>query len=176
MALSHVLVLFMADATDMTERHGRILAELSELGLALARGVQAQALAADDPASAADLSLAFHRVSRSVRQTLALEARLERDRNQKDREDRAEAAREAERRVQHRKSQVRMAVERLVWNEAEDDEAERLLAELENLLDEEALSDNFTEAPLDVHIARICKELGLAAPPDRADTAWRSSA
>lgn len=166
----------MANAADMTERHGRILAELSELGLALARGVQAQALAAEDPATVADLSLAFHRISRSVRQTLALEAKLERDRNRQDREDRADAVREAERRVQHRKAQVRIAVERLVWNEAEDDEAERLLADLENLLDEEALSDSFTEAPLDAHIARICKELGLAAPPDRADPAWRSSA
>jgi len=51
-----------------------ILAELSELGLALARDLQACALAADEASDKADLSLAFQRTSRSVRQTLALEA------------------------------------------------------------------------------------------------------
>jgi hypothetical protein len=167
----------MANAADMTERHGRILAELSELGLALARGVQAQALAAEDPATVADLSLAFHRISRSVRQTLALEAKLERDRHRQDREDRTDAVREAERRVQHRKAQVRMAVERLVWSEAVEDEAERLLADLDNLLDEESLSDGFTESPLEAHIARICRDLGLSPWPDGAAPApGRSSA
>ena len=82
-----------------------------------------------------------------------------------------------ERRVQHRKAQVRMAVERLVWSEAEEDEAERLLADLDNLLDEESLSDGFTESPLEAHIARICRDLGLSPWPDGAAPApGRSSA
>src|SRR5688500_13108755 len=63
----------------MTERHRQALTELAELGLSLARKIHAQAETVEDVEQAAELSLAFHRVSRSVRQTVALEAKLERD-------------------------------------------------------------------------------------------------
>lgn len=63
----YVRVSFTATPTEMRERQERILAELSELGLALARDLQARALAADDAAEATELGLAFHRVARSVR-------------------------------------------------------------------------------------------------------------
>src|SRR5215218_9053697 len=86
MATSYVLVLFMATPTAMRERQDRILGELSELGLALARDLQARALAAETVAEAADLGLAFQRVALSVRQALALEAKLERDRQAAERE------------------------------------------------------------------------------------------
>jgi hypothetical protein len=70
-----------------------------------------------------------------------------------------------------------MAVERSIWNEAEGAEAERLLDELDDLLDEEALSDAFTEDPVEAHIARIRDDLGFlksAHPRDR-EAAARSS-
>src|SRR5690348_5288091 len=68
-----VLLLFMSDREEMAERHGRILTELSELGASLARKVHAQAMEAETPDETATLTTAFHRISRSVRQTLALE-------------------------------------------------------------------------------------------------------
>ena len=160
----------MSDAAEMTDRHGRILAELSERGLTLARALHERALAAETTAEACELGLAFHRISRSLRQTLALEARLERDRRRQDHEDRAEAERQDQARVQRRRTQVRLAVERAIWNEAEGEEAERLVDELDDVLEGEVLADGFADAPLDAHIARLCAEFGLAAPgPDDDD-------
>jgi hypothetical protein len=153
----------MADGAQVTERQGRILGELAELGLSLARAVHERALAAERPEATSELALAFHRISRSVRQTLALEAKLERDRALQDREVRAEGARDRENNVTRRKHQVRMAVERSVWNEAEGVEAERLLDELDDILEEDALSDSFTADPIEAHVQRIRADLGLAA-------------
>jgi hypothetical protein len=163
-ALSDVLHLFMSTDANMAQRHGQVLAELSALGLELARDLQARALAADDVAVAADLGRAFHSVSRSVRQTLALEAKLQRDRQRQDREDRAETVRAEDARRQRRKAQVHAAVERCVWNEADGSEAERLLDDLDDWLDAELLSDDLPDETLDAHIARICADLGVTAP------------
>lgn len=155
----------MSGASDMAERHGRILAELSELGLSLVRRLHEAAVTAEEPRAAAELAGAFHRISRSVRQTLALEARLERDRARQDREDRAEAARRREARIGRRKAEVRAALERLIWTEAEGEEAEDLLCELDELLERDALTGGFAEAPLETCIARLHRELDLASPP-----------
>jgi hypothetical protein len=67
----------MSSTDDMDARHGRILAELAEAGMGLARGLYAATQ--DAPVSNADFALlaeAFHTVSRSIRQTLALEFKL----------------------------------------------------------------------------------------------------
>jgi hypothetical protein len=152
----------MSDPVDMAERHGRILNRLAELGLSLAEDLHACALAAETPKDKAELGLAFHRTSRSVRQTLALEAKLERDRHRQGREDRADAVRERQTLVGLRKAQVKAAVEWAIWSEVEGDEAERLVDDLEDFLDEEALCDDFTQSPLDAHIARIRTDLGLS--------------
>jgi hypothetical protein len=156
----------MATPLEMRERQDRILAELCELGLVLARDLQACALAADQASEKADLSLAFQRTSRSVRQTLALESKLERDRRLAEREayeavERAETVRAAQRRAQ-----VKLAVERCVWSEAEGDEAETLLADLDDRLERDALSDAFSDdEPVETHIARLCAELGVTPLP-----------
>lgn len=160
----------MATTTEKAERQDRILAELSELGLALARDLHARALVVEDVAEAADLGLAFHRVARSVRQTLALEAKLDRDRRMAEREDRADVRREGAARAERRKAQVKFAVERCVWSEADGVEAERLLDELDDRLEEDGLSDAFAgQDAIDSHIARICTELGVTVP-GRADS------
>lgn len=149
---------------DMAARHRANLTELAELGMALARDVQGRAMAATDKKAKADLTLAFHRVSRSVRQTMALEARLERDLRLALREAAGEAARATLERVQNKRALVRTAVERLVWTEVEDDEA------AENLVDEVgafafALSqeEGFLDLPVEACIARLRADLGLAA-------------
>lgn len=157
----------------MAQRHGRILARLSELGLSLAETVHQRALAAETPAETAELGLAFHRISRSVRQTLALEAQLERGRLQDAAQDRAVAERSREALVQHRRAQVRLAVERLIWDEHEDrDEVEDLLDGLHQRLDLQSLTDDFITTPVEAHIQRLCADLGLAhADEDDASVA-----
>lgn len=66
----------MSSNDDMDARHGRMLAELAEAGMGLAMRLCA---ASRGPGSTHDfvrLTEAFHTVSRSVRQTIALEFKL----------------------------------------------------------------------------------------------------
>jgi hypothetical protein len=163
--LLYVPVLFMPSASDMAERHGRILAELAELGLSLARGLHARAEAAETPQDAERLALAFHGLSRSVRLTLALEARLERERLKAAREDQDHMARETRSRVYVRKAQVRAAVTRQVLAETEGEDAEALLDGLRERQEEEALYEAFAQGPVEACIARIRSGLGLAPEP-----------
>ena len=129
--------------TEKQQRQDRILAELSELGLALARDLQACALAADDVATKSELGLAFQRVSRAVRQTLALEAKLERDRLRDARDAQADAIQVRENRAERRKSQVRLAVKRCVLDVYQGFDADNLLNDLEERLEEDGLYDLF---------------------------------
>ena len=175
----------MPASPEKAERYELMLAELCELGLGLAREVQGQALTAKDAGETAELTLAFHRVARSVRQTIALDAKLDRAQERAAREARAETAKADSARRHARKARVRLAVEREVWSEYEGDEAEGLVDELGDLLDVEALDEDFAEGPIEAQIARIRDQLGL--PPlgegeggamsiDLDPAAWRSSA
>jgi len=172
----------MIDDVDLTARHARGLAELSELGLSLARDLHACALAAEEPLAKAEVALAFHRVSRSVRQSMALEARLMRDLRRQEGEAGAEAVKVEKARLGARKAQVRAAVERLIWNEAETEDAGlQLIDELDERLDEAALYETFADGPVEAIVARLRADLGLAAAalPEEAGSdrpAWRSSA
>jgi hypothetical protein len=154
----------MSEPAEITERRRRILAELSELGLASARDLHQRQLAAETAKDAALLANSLHRISRSLRQTLALEAKLDRDAKRDILEDRKEARREAARRVAQRRQRVEATVERLIWTEYEDAEAGVLVDDLDMLLDEAELTDGFCADPIEVHIARICKDLGLPSP------------
>jgi len=173
-----VLVLFMIDAVEVMERHGRTLARLTELGLALAERAQEQALAAmdgEDPKAVADLSLTFHRISRSVRQSIALEAKLVRDAARAEREAAAEAEhrrtallRDPVARVR-RKTAVQEALEKVIWNEREGEEADYLLDLLETRLTVGGFDDDFCLEPLEDHIARLCADLGLPLPSESTE-------
>lgn len=130
----------------MAERHARALNELMELGMALARKLQDRAMAAETAEEERAATLAFHRMSRSVRQTLALEAQLER--MLRDEVEQAEV--EARQAVTSRKAQVRSAVSRLVWAEHAGDAGDALVAD-------------FLAQPVAALIARLSHDLGLAA-------------
>ena len=172
----------MIDTVEMAERHGRMLGRLAELGMSLAEGMHAQvatAMEAGDPKAVAELTLTFHRVSRSVRQSIALEAKLVRDAARAERE----AAAEAERKrtailrdpvaMLRRKAAVQEAIEKVIWNEREGEEADYLLDLLETRLTVGGFDDDFCLEPLEDHIARLCADLGLPLPADSApkDTA-----
>ena len=149
----------MTTPADMAERHGRMLAELAEIGLSAARVLHERLLAAEDAQASADLGLALHRMSRSVRQTLALEAKLARDAQRADRE-------ACERAVSHRKARVKAAVEPLIWTEAGDDEtADTRLDAFDAFLDALSLDDDFLDTPIEAQIARICAAMDIPAPP-----------
>jgi hypothetical protein len=161
MAKFDVLVLFMETSPRSADEDIGLLDELSGLGMAMSRDLQGRCIAVGDAREAADLALGFQRASRSVRQCIALKAKLLRDLVRHDREDQAHASRQADTRILIRKAQVRLSVERAVWNEADGPEAERLLGELDDLLEAETFNDDFVQGLVHTHIARICEELGV---------------
>jgi hypothetical protein len=194
----------MSAPDDMAERHSRALAELTELGLSLARALHEKAVTADDPKLANDFALGFQRVSRSVRQSMALEAKLERDRRRAAAEVRdypasrqAEQARALARETFARKSELRNQVRALLWEEYERfDFPEEVEAAFTRHIDQEAALGGFLAEPVEDQCDRLFERLravleragaGGAGPgvgtgpeaeaaPRGADAPWRSSA
>jgi len=159
----------MADAPDMTERHAAILAELAEIGMTIARGLQAQVLAAETPEATAQAVAAYPRVARAVRQSLALEARLKRDARRAAVEVEAHARRELDLRIRRRKALVRAEMRRAIGDATPDDDDELFHDRIEDLrerLDTDLLDADFADRPLEEVIADLCIQLGLAPPDD----------
>ena len=157
----------MPTSPDRAERHARQLARYAEIAMRAAEKVDAQLDAAEDPAALASLVSSLHKAGRSLRQSIALEARLVRDAERCDRDAQARDEARRERAVETRKAQVRHAVERLIWTELEKPEAEVWSADLEERLDAEALLDDFLDEPLEDHIERAGRELGVTGDGER---------
>jgi hypothetical protein len=152
-------------AEDRAARHGRVLEELAEIGLDLARALRRQVTEADTPADAGQVALAFSRIARAVRLTLALEDRLA--------EDHAARVREQERariKLRHDAAVNRAVVKKMVEETVEAEtneggrEAEPLLAALSETLDE-VDEEDFVQLPVDAIVMRICKDLGVTYDP-----------
>ncbi|HEY4029720.1 MAG TPA: hypothetical protein VGM25_05210 [Caulobacteraceae bacterium] len=138
-----------------TERHLRLLAELAELGMTLARTVVAQAEEGAEPAP----ELAFARIARAVRQTLALEAKLA-EGGQLRRE------RQAREHKYRREAKVRRMVEHAIEANADDSDIDDLLYDLNERLAD--LDDtDFTHRPLIEVVASICQDLGVTFDPSQ---------
>jgi hypothetical protein len=158
----------MVDAIPMAERHARLLTELAELGMVLARKLQARAMAAETTAEERAAANTFHRISRSLRQTLALEAQLERLRRRMLAEDIEAAAERTEAAVTRRKAQAGAVIERLIWREHDDeDQANHLVEHMQHLIDEDALDEDFLCGPIKAYLDRLRDDLRL--PPDEPD-------
>jgi hypothetical protein len=152
-----------------------VLRELTELGMRMARALcdEVEAAPRDEAPSrrSADPALMFSRISRAVRQTLALEARiLEEARTAEGQRTDPAAERKAEAIARYksartaaaiRKMNVNEAVETLIDLEAPDEAgAERLFERFESLMDP-ADDARFADAPISEWIAAICADLGL---------------
>ncbi|MFC3068530.1 hypothetical protein [Phenylobacterium soli] len=140
------------------------LSRLFHLGMELAERIQQDAMEAEEPADRAKLATAFHRISRSVRQTAALKLRLEREAKRAVREDQAAVRADRERQVDLRKTKVKAQVEQLIWTEHEGEEADRCESILDDLLDADALQDDFLDQDLDTQVARLAIDLNLPSP------------
>ena len=142
-------------AETRTERHLRLLAELAELGMRLTRTLVAQA--EQTPGAEADPQLAYARLTRSIRQTMALETRLADD--QKVRRER-----QARQHRYERQAQVRRRVERAIDADADEADIDDLLCDLNERLSDPDDTD-FTNRPLIEVVASICRDLGVAFDP-----------
>ena len=177
----------MAPASEMTDRHAAALAEFADLCLQSARDLAARQLAADDASEAAELASALHKVGRSLRQSMALEAKLRRDQEQGVRDTEARTAQVEQQRRKRRREAVEKAVEYMIWDEAEDD-GHDLIERLEAVLDMDMQFETFGDEPLEAQIAHLRDRMGLGTlfprqpdngpvpPRDQADDYWRSSA
>jgi hypothetical protein len=166
-SIFHVLVLFVITqqpscetsdpAAARTERHLRMLAELAEIGMNLAREVSRQALdQSQDAPPAADLALTFSRIARAVRQTVALEAKLAEGPAQRPPlsvSDRWRSAR--------RKRQVSEIVAGVIDAEVGEYDVEGLHDDLQERLDDGDEEADFADRPIGELVARICRDLGI---------------
>jgi len=161
----------MSDPESMADRRSVMLGELAELGLGLARDLQRRALEAEAADEAARLADAFHRVARSVRQSLALEARLARDARRDVEGSRAAAGDASRAAVRRREAVLTEALERVVWTECEREEAESHARCLGMYIDEELGRPGFVEDPIEAVVRRICEDIELpnGAPGDLAE-------
>jgi hypothetical protein len=148
----------MANLEQMAKEQDQMLRELAELGMSFARKLEAKVELVTSVDEAQALALAFHRIQRGVRLTLALRAKLVRDHLEIGKLERSAAQRATER----RKAQVTAVLDREIFtDEADQDTADHLAERLTERLDAEALFDDFLNGPLDHVIARIRKDLGL---------------
>ena len=149
-------------AGDLARERLAMLRELAQIGMRLARGVEREAEAPE--ACAGDLVLKFARIARAVRQTLALEARIEGELAAWAREDAAQRAarleRETRARLAGRKTAIRCAVEQAIEAEADDHEREGLCDHLEERLQDREDTD-VLDRPVGELVARICRDIGV---------------
>ena len=151
-----------ADHTQADALYYRdVLHQLIDMGLDLARQLHQQATtptpdAAPDPAFA----VAFDRISRAIRRTVALARSLAEP-------PAAEHAAPgtATHRILARKRVIR-EVEDAIQRTRDGRESDLLHTELRERLDSPDLDDEIANRPLADIIADICRDLGLAAPPD----------
>jgi hypothetical protein len=165
----------MWDALAITEEDAEGLAELARLELSMAKAFAERARTEEDPDTANALGRTAQRFGRCYRQSLALKSRLAREIAAAERAA-AEAPRPRdEARISARVDEVRQAVERVLWTEAErPDWTEARTPEALELLDAHlevrALDDRFADRDLDAQVADLCRALGL--DPDLARR-WR---
>ena len=173
-----------------------VLREIAAMDLALARRHFAAAMAEDDPQISAELGRAYQRVARSLRQSIALRARLAQDaenhriahtpifgvdpvldafRRTAPQQPAAPPPPPAEdARVRTRKIQLRCALQSTIWSEREAGELDRAAAaRLRDRVDEHLWRlrhpADFADRPLDAHVADLCEDLGLTYDPHWPD-------
>jgi len=158
----------MSEAPPLSDRIAARLERLAEMDLAAAEHVHAQLLASTEPKTTAELSRAYQRASRTLRQTLMLQMKHERDQAAAAARKPAErpvsdADRAFSRLVNARIEDVQDAVGRVAAAAHPDrprlqrEALDRLDIELDDWSDE----DDFIEQRLDDLIVEACERVGL---------------
>jgi len=171
----------MSETAPTPTREDQMLAELAELDLALARKVHAAAMAATEPEAVGALARTYQRVARSLRQTLALKARVAAERARAEAQRAAQAAR-GRRPVRGlladlaRRRTLRDAVHRVAWDEYERGELsepafEQRIRKAMEIIETISLRPGFEREDLDEQVQLLCETLEL--DPEIA-ARWRS--
>ncbi len=143
-----------------------MLTELAQIGMRLVRLVEANAearMAKDPAADLGRVNQAFARISRSIRQTLALKAKLAEMAAKRD-----AAAAKAEReqkahvsRTYWRKMKLGRTVAETIESQSSEHDAENLLTDLRERLMEPDIEVDLTLRSMGEMVASVCDEFGL---------------
>ncbi len=171
--------------SDWTRQQMQMLQELAQMGMDLARLVHREAMeraeSAPEPAAelrpeparsrAADLGLVHARIAWSVQRTMALQARLIQDHQAGSRRTGADQAAQvladvraqsaARRAAIRRKHELRDIIESVIEAQAAEDDAETLLAGLDERLDHDEYEVDFGMRPIGEQVSGICRDLGV---------------
>ena len=147
-----------------------ILDAVAQMDFALARKMHERAMAAQDNAEIATLARTYQGLTRSLRQTLALKAKLAHGRLH----DRVQYGpqpkpQREQNRIERRVEDLIEGVARVAWNEFEDPDW-NYEAVVEYVADR-SVEPDFGLRPLDEEVVEVCGELDFC--PDRA-ARWRT--
>jgi hypothetical protein len=163
-------------ARSLYEQQVAVLGQFAETGLAIALSIGRQVKAAEE--AAGDVPeraiIDFARVSRSVRLTLMLQARLIKELIAFDNKVALDTAWDHGQRTRDRKAQAEGIMERIIGRAHDDPETiESLIWETSERLDREDLYGPLLSHPVSELVAMICKDLGLDPDWSRlAREAW----
>ena len=170
-----------------------VLREIAAMDLALARRLYGQAMAEPDAEKAADITRAYNRVTRSLRQSIALRARLAqgwenhhvyhgrradvapatpfRTRAEPAPTRPAASILVARAEAERRRNILQQAIQRIVWNERETERLDRpQAARLRDRIADEVLGGPadpaFAGSPVERLVAAVCRRYGLRYNPD----------
>jgi len=164
----------MSEAPPPISRDDARLERLADLDLMAAEKTHAKLMAAEDTAELAECARAYQRAARSLRQTLALKAKLAHDRAvrtpaspQPPRIDMDALA------IDIRLDEVQDAVARVISAayQAEPEREAECWTRFDREMDDWILDELFAAGPLDDHVAEVCQTLGL---PAGLAAAWRT--
>ena len=161
----------MSTEPPIVEQSDLMLAEAAKMDLVGMRHVHELLLASDDAREVGVIVHAYTRVSRCMRQNLAMLARQKADRAKAEREAARTGPSERER-FEQRSDDLQGAVDRVISAASDGDHG--LHADWAHRFDREL--DDWTEAPdflledLDVQVLRACRTLGL---PDGLAERWQ---
>jgi hypothetical protein len=145
-------------AAEDAAYYRRVLHGVIDAGADMVRVVQLQATAEVAPEPMADAAVAYERIARSIRRTIALARRL-------DEPVKAEAAREPGQRRAAARARIRSEVEAAIEQEAEGADADDLREDLRDRIDGPDADDELDQRPVEEIIAEICRDLGLRGVP-----------
>jgi hypothetical protein len=148
-----------AELRAVMDRQLAVLGRLAEAGLNLAIGIEQQATTPD---TLPDIALAYARVSKAVRLTVALQSKVIQDiqalnevANRYRISDDKKAARD-------HKARVERLLDRVIEAEASDaDEGDRLSGEASERLEHDDIYGDLQKYSTGEIIARVCRDLGL---------------
>ncbi|HVJ53003.1 MAG TPA: hypothetical protein VM689_11095 [Aliidongia sp.] len=154
---------------DRTGKDVRLLEELIDIGMDLARSVREQALDPDGKLGAGEAATAFAHITKSVRLTIALKNKLieDRDRATRKRAEAAESEAQQRRRTlawnrsNERVRRVKHAVRQAIERDVDESDVENLLADLNERLEDEDILADLRERSVSEVVARICRGLGI---------------